>query len=82
MPRFEDKYDILLSLLPLLLLFLLHVFVRSRCTSDHPFFENALWDRIKTGCIKNKRTTNNADYHRRVGWNTVQMDNIYIYINI
>lgn len=48
-------------LLPLLLLFLLHVFVLARCTSDHPLCENALWDRIKTGYIKNKRTANNTD---------------------
>jgi len=68
-------------LLPLLLLFLLHVFVRSRCTSDHPFCENALWDRIKTGCIKNKRTTSNyADYDRRVARNIRTNEYIYIYI--
>lgn len=43
-------------LLPLLLLllFLLHVFV-FRTSGDHPFCENALWDRIKTGRIKNNR---------------------------
>lgn len=58
-------------LLPLLLLlFLLHVFVL-RTSGDHPFCENALWDRIKTGRIKNNRKkeqrANNADYDHSGG---------------